>query len=88
METIQNALRASFISPKSEWRSSLKGMETSVVGGEVGSPAEKSEWRSSLKGMETYLKSVYYLFYFGVSEWRSSLKGMETYPPRMRLLNK
>ena len=37
----------------SEWRSSLKGMETLVVHEVPFEVVWMSEWRSSLKGMET-----------------------------------
>ena len=40
--------------PKSEWSSSLKGMETLYeIQSAVSSDCYSSEWSSSLKGMET-----------------------------------
>ena len=62
----------------SEWRSSLKGMETQYPPSLFDYLSDNaSEWRSSLKGMETSKSSSSKEMRAG-SEWRSSLKGMET----------
>ena len=63
----------------SEWRSSLKGMETNLVHNfPISLEHFLSEWRSSLKGMETKMKPATRAGRLKESEWSSSLKGMET----------
>ena len=63
----------------SEWRSSLKGMETDSYDPAASDILDLwSEWRSSLKGMETSERFACRHERDRESEWRSSLKGMET----------
>ena len=50
---LQLVLLFNFARHRSEWRSSLKGMETDRSALSVMSSWIRSEWRSSLKGMET-----------------------------------